>query len=64
VQLPKGLRSWMFGGKVATGLGIGCGRTNAASVRNPQARLRFAGGPRCGPHTKLAKTSPERGPAR
>jgi hypothetical protein len=64
VQVPKGLQSWMFGGRVATGLGIGCARTNAVSVRNPKTRLRFAGGPRCGPRTKLAKTSPERGPAR
>jgi hypothetical protein len=63
VQVPKGLQSWMFG-RVCHGSGIGCGGTNTVSVRNPQTRLRFAGGPRCGPRTKLAMTSPERGPAR
>jgi hypothetical protein len=53
VQARKELQSWMFGERVATGLRLGCRRTNAVAVRNLQTRLRFAGRPRCWQRTKF-----------
>ncbi len=63
MQMPKGLQSWTFGGRVATGLGIGCSRTNAVTVRNIRLGYGLPAGRARAAH-KVGETSPERGSVR